>query len=380
MIPLIHGLSVLALGIGAIGLGYHLLLALFARRPLPELRTGEHPRIAVLIPAHNEAAHLGDLLADLRGQTTPPEVVLVVADRCTDETEAIAARRGATVLSLKGEHGGKGAALSAGISFLEHSAWDSVLVVDADCRLDAGFLSVTDAGRDEVVQGRVSLRAAADGGGLVYDFFSRIENEVFHRGRARLGLPGFLRGTGMLLGREALARCPWRSGDLTEDREQGYHFLRAGIPVRHDPRLSVETLPPRAVEESWAQRRRWTSVGLPAHLAAALGTAWAARDTLGRRGAELPVAVLADARSQWGVLLLLGAAGAFRIGDGVRDAGLGLVATAACFGTMAGIRWYGIRFLGVAIQVPVSVGLAAVMGLLSLVGVRPGSWRRGRQT
>jgi hypothetical protein len=34
----------------------------------------------------------------------------------------------------------------------------------------------------------------------------------------------------------------------------------------------------------------------------------------------------------------------------------------------------------VAIQVPVSVGLAAVMGLLSLVGVRPGSWRRGRQT
>lgn len=388
MIPILRAVGNLCLAVGGIGLVYTLVLAGAARvrgtgagawgRRRPASASGDTaPRVAVLVPAHDEAAVLGGLLEDLRAQTRPAQVVLVVADRCRDATLRVAEEGGASVLRLEGPEGGKGNALVRGLRWLARRDWDTVLVVDADCRVGPGFLAGCTAGPGEVVQTRVALRAVSGRGGLLYEYLSRVENVVLQGGRAALGLPGFLRGTGMFLGRRALERCPWHADGLTEDRTQGFLFLRAGVPVRHDPDLEVVTPPPERTAESWNQRRRWTSASLPAQGIAATATAAAATRHFGLRAWELPLAVIADARSQWVLLLLVGTGiAAWTGGPAAWGVGLLLVATVGAMAT--GLAWYGRGFLLVLVQAPAGAALAMAAGALSLVGIRPGVWRKGR--
>ena len=47
-------------------------------------------KLAVLIPAHNEASSIGKTLKTLLPQLTPQDRIVVVADNCTDETATIA--------------------------------------------------------------------------------------------------------------------------------------------------------------------------------------------------------------------------------------------------------------------------------------------------
>ena len=55
-------------------------------------------RFLTLIPAHDEALVIGDCLAALMADRRPDDPVVVVADRCTDDTAAIAREMGAIVL------------------------------------------------------------------------------------------------------------------------------------------------------------------------------------------------------------------------------------------------------------------------------------------
>lgn len=68
------------------------------RAALPAAPASNH--YAILICARNEAAVIGDLLASLRAQTYPRELltVYVLADNCTDDTARIAREGGAVVL------------------------------------------------------------------------------------------------------------------------------------------------------------------------------------------------------------------------------------------------------------------------------------------
>ena len=98
-------------------------------------------RIAVLIPAHNEGAGLQPTLEDVKSQLGEKDRLIVVADNCTDDTAEVAARLGAEVTE---RHDlakiGKGYALDWGLSFLSDDPPYIVIVIDADCRLQAGAI------------------------------------------------------------------------------------------------------------------------------------------------------------------------------------------------------------------------------------------------
>ena len=94
------------------------------------------PRIAVLIPAHNESAGIRATLDDIRAQIGSDDRLLVVADNCTDGTAAVAAAAGAEVLERHDLTGiGKGYALDHGLQHLRAEPPQIVVFVDADCRL-----------------------------------------------------------------------------------------------------------------------------------------------------------------------------------------------------------------------------------------------------
>ena len=86
-------------------------------------------RVAVLIPAQNEAASLGETLARVAA-ALPQADLHVVDDHSTDATAVLATRAGATVLRPSGT--GYAAALATGYRHLLPRGYDAVVQLDAD--------------------------------------------------------------------------------------------------------------------------------------------------------------------------------------------------------------------------------------------------------
>jgi 4,4'-diaponeurosporenoate glycosyltransferase len=61
--------------------------------------TAAHAHVSVIIPARNEAATIGRLLASLRHQTVAPREIIVVDDHSTDATAAVASSGDARVVT-----------------------------------------------------------------------------------------------------------------------------------------------------------------------------------------------------------------------------------------------------------------------------------------
>ena len=98
------------------------------------------PRIWVIIAAHDEAEHIGEVVAKLLPFGL--QRILVVDDASLDDTAAIAESAGAEVLRLSaGEGGGKGQVLRAGIAQLRGADFDYYLFIDGDGQHDPADLS-----------------------------------------------------------------------------------------------------------------------------------------------------------------------------------------------------------------------------------------------
>jgi len=110
----------------------------------------------VIIPALNEAASIGSVVAAARA-ALPAAVVLVIDDGSTDETASAAAAAGAEILRLP-FNCGIGAAVQAGLRFaIEHRA-GLIARLDADGQhdpADLGTLAATiEQGADYVIGSR----------------------------------------------------------------------------------------------------------------------------------------------------------------------------------------------------------------------------------
>jgi len=123
-------LRLLALGVAWL-LGWYLCLRVrrvpYAADPDPAT-----PTPTVVIPARDEERTLPTVLAGLASQATPPREVIVVDDRSTDTTAAVASARGARVLlgePLPPGWTGKAWALHQGVQAAET---DVVVCLDAD--------------------------------------------------------------------------------------------------------------------------------------------------------------------------------------------------------------------------------------------------------
>src|SRR5690348_11867239 len=91
---------------------------------------------SVVVPAHNEQAVLGRLLACLLAGAEPGELeVVVVANGCTDGTAEVARSHGPDVRVFETAIPSKGAALRLGD---EHALTFPRLYVDADVELETG--------------------------------------------------------------------------------------------------------------------------------------------------------------------------------------------------------------------------------------------------
>ena len=92
------------------------------------------PGITAIVPAYNEALSIADTILSLQRQTHPIAEIIVVDDCSSDETGAIAAALGATVLRPPRNTGSKAGAQTYALSFVKT---ELCMAIDADTEVAA---------------------------------------------------------------------------------------------------------------------------------------------------------------------------------------------------------------------------------------------------
>ena len=214
-------------------------------------------RVAVLIPAHDEAAQLPATLRSVLAQSRQPDYVLVVADRCSDETVEVAAAHGVTVRETVDNGARKAGALNQGFACLRY--FDLVLQLDSDTELREDFIAegLAEFEADDCLAGVCGRFFAKPGRGLLHRL-QRIEYARYDQNRhLKRGRVCVLSGTATMLRVAALPVRPWSETSLVEDYALTLALKRTGWRVKAGTRTFAYTDTMRTVCELWRQRLRW---------------------------------------------------------------------------------------------------------------------------
>jgi cellulose synthase/poly-beta-1,6-N-acetylglucosamine synthase-like glycosyltransferase len=248
-------------------------------------------RVVALVPAHNEEGSIDLALNSLAEQTRRPDLVIVVADNCTDGTVAAVAARGdavavPTVDNVHKKAGALNQVLELVLPAL--GAQDAVLVMDADSWLDTGFVegALTRLGKPQgnpkhgaMIGGVGGTFRGGRGGGFVgmlqRNEYARYARDVRRlkgkvlvlTGTAALFQVGVLReviqarAAGTLPG--ATTTSGIRTGQvydttvLTEDNELTLALLHLGYGIISPKECVLETEVMTNWRDLWKQRLRW---------------------------------------------------------------------------------------------------------------------------
>lgn len=237
------------------------LSACLTRRPIEAIDSDEI-NIAVLIPAHNESAGIIATLNSIRSQLKLTDRLLVVADNCNDDTAKVAAEYGAEVIERHDANNrGKGFALDFGIRFLSQNPSDVVVIIDADCILDANALKSLAAyalSNNRPVQALYLMYAkATDLKSRIAEFAWCVKNLVRPLGYSNLGLPCQLMGTGMAFPWSTISNSDLANGNIVEDMKLGIDLSIAGKPPLFYSNAKVTSYFPLASEAQAGQSTRW---------------------------------------------------------------------------------------------------------------------------
>lgn len=219
--------------------------------------------VAVVIPAHNEAAVLPATLASLQQATAPPEAIFVIADHCTDATAELAAASGATVFHRTSGEGTKGAVLRWFFpQFAPALATYAVTVIlDADSLVHPGFFVAVRqafATGAQVVQGFVQPVQTASSVATTLAAYSEVLSQVLDDAlRARLGWGVRLRGTGMAFQTGWLPELFAQIHTKAEDIELGLLLAEQQVTVQWTSIAIVYDPKPPSTRLVAHQRARW---------------------------------------------------------------------------------------------------------------------------
>ena len=244
--------------------GYNAVVALWGWRNRSAAAPGSgRRRLRIVVPAHDEESVISGILEDLGADPYPAAEVVVLADRCTDQTAEVATGKGVMAVERSSGPGGKGAALSWYLDSYPLDHDEALVVFDADNRLPAGALTRI---ADELDAGHGIVQCYLDvenPEGSILATASAMSywagNRMVQLARDNLGWSSDLGGTGMAFTAEALDQIGGFGTSLTEDQEIGARAALAGLRVAwlHDVRIRDEK--PTDLTTTVRQRSRWMS-------------------------------------------------------------------------------------------------------------------------
>ncbi len=232
-------------------------------RPKNEVEKNKLPRLAVLIPAHNEEAIISGILQDVTSQLQENDRAIVIADNCEDGTAAVAKKHGAEAFERFDQTDrGKAYALRFALEKLEADPPEVIIVVDADCRISSDALaqlSSKAAKLDRPVQGSYIFGEQTDGvaSNNASSFTLWFKNHIRPLGSLRAGMPCQLTGSGMAFPWHVIRSVNVANKSLAEDTTLGLELAYAGFPPTFCPEARIDGHVPKEWGTLVQQRRRW---------------------------------------------------------------------------------------------------------------------------
>lgn len=220
-------------------------------------------RLAVVIPAHDEADSIAEAVARIKEQAPADCRIVVVADNCSDATAKNARNAGAIVWERNDTaRRGKGYALNFAWERLAQSPPDVVVCIDADCVPGTNCIATIARLAYEhrrPVQSGYMMYAPPDAIGLasVSALAVYVKNIVRPRGLQWLRLPCLLTGSGMAFPWEAIVAVNHPDADIVEDMRGCTDLAIAGFAPL--PCTEVGVMSPLPTQRSGflSQRTRW---------------------------------------------------------------------------------------------------------------------------
>jgi cellulose synthase/poly-beta-1,6-N-acetylglucosamine synthase-like glycosyltransferase len=231
------------------------------------------PRVAIVVPAWNEGAVIGESVDRLMGLEYPPENlrVYVVDDASTDNTPDVvlakAAQYPGQVFHIRRDKGGEGKAhtLNAGIRVILEDDWmQALLIMDADViYLPNSLRKMTRHLADPKV-GAVS--AYIREGSADKNYLTRyigieyiLSQPAGRRAQNVLGAQACLAGGAQLHTRENLLALGGQidTSSLAEDTITTFETQLRGREVVFEPLAVVHAEEPGLIDALWKQRLRW---------------------------------------------------------------------------------------------------------------------------
>jgi cellulose synthase/poly-beta-1,6-N-acetylglucosamine synthase-like glycosyltransferase len=221
-------------------------------------------RLAVVVPAHNEAALIARCVASIAASARSAGQcdIFVVADNCTDETAVLASEAGARVLVRRNaELRGKGYALRLAFDELQKEGFEAFLVVDADSIVCSNLVSET---KRRLCAGSMAVQCRYRISNCDASIRTRLMDVAFlafnvlrPKGRSNWGLSAGILGNGFALRSELLRKVPWDAASIVEDLEYHVRLVSAGERVDYVDEATVFGETPAGGEAARAQRSRW---------------------------------------------------------------------------------------------------------------------------
>jgi len=238
-------------------------------RHVPKL--DEYPRVAILVPCHNEEVVIHDALTQLAQNKYPNFEIIAIDDGSTDRTGEILQEQVGKIGCLRvvtlTRNMGKAMALKAGAMA---SSSEFLMCIDADALLDKNALfwmirhflegprvgAVT--GNPRVVN-RASLLARIQIGE-----FSAIVGMI-KRTQRKLGRIFTVSGVNTCFRHAALHSVGyWSPGTVTEDIDVSWKLQLRHWDIRYEPHALTWILVPESLRPLWKQRLRWAQGGVEA--------------------------------------------------------------------------------------------------------------------
>lgn len=224
-----------------------------------------HNRFIVLIPAYKQDKNILQSVNAVLGQSYPQRMfdIVVISDHQKEMTNMWLAQLPITLLTPNFEKSSKAKSLQYAIFNLpQFKIYDAVIILDADNIVEPEFLvqmndAYESAGTKAIQAHRMSRNRDTPSARLDA-IFEEINNSIFRKGHAVLGLSAAISGSGMLFEFEWFKRNIMKiHTTIGEDKELESILMREGIYVDYFENIHVYDEKTRHTNDFNDQRGRW---------------------------------------------------------------------------------------------------------------------------
>ncbi len=219
-------------------------------------------RIAVLLPAKNEALVIAGTLKSILAAGASSAHIYVVDDGSSDSTGEIAASFGANVLRNEVSIGKAEAVNRATRHFNLTERYDYIATLDADTLVDSGYFVAAESCFEKnpdaaLVCGRVKSRPynwLTAYRGLEYF----MAHAIFRGGQSNMGVVNVAPGVASTYRSSAFSSLEWNDDTLVEDMDVTIQVHRKNLgAIVYEPGAVVHTQDPRTLWDYVRQIHRW---------------------------------------------------------------------------------------------------------------------------